>query len=205
MITSIKTSQLESGLSDDLFLNPHIPVSYLTATWITTIRQYLYNHGMTVQLTDQLDMSPSCTNDQLLMDPKRIQQYTDDEQLDINLVRLHLQATYISDLSTGDGICIRESSINAKRDSQRSSSYVWPRQPSITTKQRNRWKRYLHDQFLLNDGKRLKKPLGKWIHNNRNSWRFTTHGNHLYDHITQQRATLQSHQRRFSYYTTWSK
>jgi hypothetical protein len=40
MITSIKTSQLESGLNLPLLLNPVTLVSYLTSTWITTIRQY---------------------------------------------------------------------------------------------------------------------------------------------------------------------
>jgi hypothetical protein len=119
MITSIKTSQLESGLHLSLLLNPATTVSYLTPTWITTIRQYLYNHGMSVKLTDQLDMTPSCHNDQLIMDPARLRQYTQDEQLDLNLVRIHLQAVYISNLSTGHGLSLQRNSINGFPDSAR--------------------------------------------------------------------------------------
>jgi hypothetical protein len=205
MITSIKTSQLESGLHLPLLLlNPATTVSYLTPTWITTIRQYLYNHGMSVELTDQLDMTPSCHKDQLLMDPARLSQYTKDEQLDLNLVRIHLQAVYISDLSTGDGLSLRRNSINGFPDSASTSSYDWPRQPILTKKQRNRRRRYMNDQFLLSDGKRLKQPLGKWIHTNRNHWRFTTDSDRLYDHQTQRTATLKSQHCRFSYYTKWT-
>jgi hypothetical protein len=67
----------------------------------------------------------------------------------------------------------------------------WPRQPTITTKQQNRWRNYSREQFLLSDGKRLKRSLGKWIHTTRNEWRFTTDTQLLYDHKTQRTATLQ--------------
>ena len=204
MITSIKTSQLESGISNDLLLHPSIAISYLTPTWITTIRQYLYNHGMSVDLTDTLDMTPSCKFDQLLMDPARLQQYTPDEQLDINLVRINLQAVYISDLATGDGLALRRNSINGQTDSARTSTYIWPRQPVTTKKQRNRWTRYMKEQFLLSDGKRLKTPIGEWIHTTRNVWRFTTDSNYLYDHQTQRTATLKSQHRRHSFYNQWT-
>jgi hypothetical protein len=140
MLTSIKTSQLESGLSIPLLLKPTIPVSYLTPTWITTIRQFLSRHGMTADLTDQLDMTPSCLSDQLIMNPVTIQQYSPDKQLDINLVCIHLQAVYISDLATGDGLSLQRNSLNGQQDSTRHSSFIWPQQPTITTKQQNRWR-----------------------------------------------------------------
>jgi hypothetical protein len=140
MITLIKTSQLESGLYDAILMQPTTAVSYITPTWVTTIRQYLYNHGMSVELTDQLGMTASCANDQLLMDPVRIQQYTPDEQLDINLSRIHTQSIWLSDLTTGDGLRIRSESLNGRNNTMRQSTYVWPRQPTLTTKKRNRWK-----------------------------------------------------------------
>ena len=204
MITSIKTSQLESGLSDNLLQCPNISISYLTPTWVTTIRQYLHNHGMTVQLTDQLDMTASCTDDQLIMDPARIQQYTPDEQLDINLARIYHQAVWLSDLTEGDGLRIRPPCLQGQRDTMRTTKYEWPRQPVLTKKQRNRWTRYLKEQFLLSDGISLKKPLGAWIHTKRNSWRYTIHDNRLHDHQLQLSATTQSKHRRSTDYYQWT-
>jgi hypothetical protein len=55
----------------------------------------------------------------------------------------------------------------------RTTPYEWPRQPVLTTKQCNRWTGYVKEQFLLSDGISLKKPLGAWIHTNRNAWRYT--------------------------------
>lgn len=44
-----------------------------------------------------------------MMDPRKLKNFTDDEQRDINLVRIHLQALYISDITTGDGLTITTS------------------------------------------------------------------------------------------------
>jgi hypothetical protein len=57
---------------------------------------------MTAELTDRLDMTALCSNDQRIMDPSKIQQYTLEEQLDINLKRIHLQSVLLSDLTTGN-------------------------------------------------------------------------------------------------------
>lgn len=105
-------------------------------TWVTTICQYLYNHGMSVELTNQWDITASCANDQLLMDPAKIQQYTTDEQLDINLDQIHTQqSVWLSDLTTGDGLQIQPNSLNGMKGTMLQSTYEWPRQPPWTTKQ----------------------------------------------------------------------
>jgi hypothetical protein len=86
----------------------------------------------------------------------------------------------------------------------RQSTYKWPRQPLLTNKERNRWKRYLTEQFTLSDGHSLKRPLGEWIHTHRNQWRYTTLHDRLYDHQHLLSSPLQSTQRRTSTYGTWT-
>jgi hypothetical protein len=86
----------------------------------------------------------------------------------------------------------------------RTSTYSWPRQPTLSTRQRNRWKRYLKEQFLLSDGTSLKKLLGKWQHTNRNKWRYTQNNDRLHDHKLQLSATIQHQQRRSTQYYRWT-
>lgn len=125
MITSIKTSQLESGLDKHLLLHPSIHVSYLTPMWATSICQYLHNHNMSVSLTDLLlDISPACHHDHIIMNPTTLKSYTADEQYDLNLVRIHLKAFFISDIATGDGISILPTSLQGQPDNNHTSTYV---------------------------------------------------------------------------------
>ena len=47
---SLKYSQMESGLGFHLLEDPTVFISWLTPTWI--VRQFLYNHNITITLTD---------------------------------------------------------------------------------------------------------------------------------------------------------
>jgi hypothetical protein len=53
---NLKYSQMEAGIAKPLLEHPHIHISYLTSTWITSLRQYLYLHNMTVSLTDSIQI-----------------------------------------------------------------------------------------------------------------------------------------------------
>jgi hypothetical protein len=48
------THQLEAGIPHPLLEFPTIEVLYLTPTWILSIRQFLYNHNLTISVTDSL-------------------------------------------------------------------------------------------------------------------------------------------------------
>jgi hypothetical protein len=90
---------------------------------------------MSIELTDQLNMTASCVNDQLLMDPAKIKQYTTDKQLDTNLASIYTQSIWLSDLTTGDGLRLRPACLQGKKDNMRQSTYEWPRLPLLTNKQ----------------------------------------------------------------------
>jgi hypothetical protein len=43
ILINLHYSQLESGLGTPLLASPSVPVSYLTPTWVTSVRQFLFN------------------------------------------------------------------------------------------------------------------------------------------------------------------
>jgi hypothetical protein len=48
-------------------------MSYLTPTWITSVRQFISNHAITITLTEQLVPPLRTTRDQYIMDRIHLQ------------------------------------------------------------------------------------------------------------------------------------
>ena len=70
MMYSLKYSQMESGLGLHLLEDPTVFISWLTSTWIMSLRQFLYNHNITITLTDCWHVPLCwCKHDQYLMAP----------------------------------------------------------------------------------------------------------------------------------------
>ena len=86
MTLTLQLSQLESGISSPLLEYPEKMISYLTPTWITSIRQFLYLHNITIKLTIQL--TPQMRGghfDKCIMDSKEVERYSPQQKLDLNL------------------------------------------------------------------------------------------------------------------------
>jgi hypothetical protein len=99
MILNVKYSQLESGISEPIMEHPGINISYLTPTWITSLRQFLYQHNLTISLTETMTVQFRGRHDQCIMNQSHLQRYSPIQQKDINLVRLHLQIITLADMS----------------------------------------------------------------------------------------------------------
>ena len=54
MILNLKYSQIESRIAENLLEHPTVHIPFLTSTWITSVRQFLYVHNMKISLTDTL-------------------------------------------------------------------------------------------------------------------------------------------------------
>jgi hypothetical protein len=94
------------------------------------------------------------------MDTKSIQQYKPQQQRDINLARLHLQALTLSDLSQADGNTIRKSALQGYREDHQRLRSNWPRQDNLTSSQRKLWTQYITSNFLRYD-RYWRQPLGE--------------------------------------------
>jgi hypothetical protein len=151
LLMSLKYSQIEAGISEHLLERPDIHLPYITSTWITSMRQFMYQHTVTVTITDTLTIIYSGKNDRCIMDTSTIRQYSPQQQRDINYVRLHLQALTLSDLSTPDGRQIRPQALRGYREKDQQPRQNWPRQESITASQRRLWQRYVISNFLRYD------------------------------------------------------
>jgi hypothetical protein len=147
LLISLKYSQIEAGIPQHLLERPDIHLPYITPTWITSMRQFMYQHNITVTVTDTLCIVYSGPHDKCIMDAKSLSQYTPQQQQDINLVRIHLQALTLSDLSTSDGHNIQPQALEGIRAASYRPRQNWPRQENVTASQRRLWKRYLTSQL----------------------------------------------------------
>jgi hypothetical protein len=69
MILNAKYMQLESGLAEPLLEHPEIHISYLTPTWTTSLRQFMYQHNLTITLTDAMTVQFRGQFDRCIMNP----------------------------------------------------------------------------------------------------------------------------------------
>jgi hypothetical protein len=164
MLISIKYSQIEAGIKEQVLQHPSISIPYLTATWITSVRQFLFQHNMSLTITDCLQVNTQGPNDQYIMQPDMLSKYTPQEQRDINLVRLHLQAITLSDISSPDGKTIRGAALHGLRSTKERQRRNWPKQPAPTKHQSKLWRRYIVSNFIRYN-KTWKVQLGPVIEN----------------------------------------
>ena len=85
------------------------------------------------------------------MDSPLLRKYTPQQQRDINLVRLYLQAITLSDLSAPEGIQIRPQALLGNRELGQRLRTNWPRQESVSPTQRRLWSRFISSNYLRYD------------------------------------------------------
>ena len=140
MLLNVIFSQIESGMSEPILEHPGIQIRYLTPTWITSIRQLIFQHNLTISLTDTFTVLLRGPKDKCLMNRDALSWYSTQQQHDINLVRLYLQIIMLSDMSQPDGIsaCCYHLK-GTRRPAQVIRIKTWPRQEPPTAPQVRLW------------------------------------------------------------------
>ena len=154
---SLQYSQREAGITQPILEFPGIHIPYLTPTWLTTLRQYMYNHNLTISITNTHTISLQGAWDQCIMNMDFLKNYSKQQQLQINRVRLHLQVTTLADMCDETGCCIQTDYLCGIRPRDFVSNSSWPRQPTVTKAQQRLWKRYVTAYFLRYDRKWINK------------------------------------------------
>ena len=90
LLINVKTLQLEAGVEFPLLKQPTIHIPYLTTTWITSLRNFLALHNISITSTDQGPSPLKSSSNSYIMNLPALTQYTIRQQRDINLVCLHL-------------------------------------------------------------------------------------------------------------------
>jgi hypothetical protein len=152
--------QREAGIGHPLLECPSVYISYLTPTWITSVRQFLSLNCITITCTDQPPVQLRTKMDQFIMDPAHLVRYSKKQQLDINLVRMFHQVTSLHDLSAGtDGKAIQGEYLHGARPSDFLADPGWPRQETPTGPQCRLWKDFISTNFIRYPSY-WKTPLG---------------------------------------------
>jgi hypothetical protein len=148
ILATLKHLQQESGIGEALLEVPTRYVPYLTPTWVTSICQYMSNHNLSVTLTDVLSLSVQRAGDSFIMVSDHLHRYSVIHQKDINLVRMYLQVTFLSDMAAPDGKTLLPHFLQGNRPTPFHSTAIWPRQENPTNSQKKLWRKYLATSFL---------------------------------------------------------
>jgi hypothetical protein len=69
ILLSLKFTQLESGLSEDLMASPCLPIPYVTKTWLMSVRRFAATHSIRIHLTNTLRIRFNGHQDACIMNP----------------------------------------------------------------------------------------------------------------------------------------
>ena len=147
---NLEHSQRESRILQPLLEFPNIYVPYSTPSWLMSLRQYISLHNLHVVVTDvTFQDTLQGSSDAIIMQPEHLSRYTEAQHQDLNLVRMYLQVSKLSDMvdsSQPNRIALRF--LDAVRPSDFEMDQRWPRQESPTASQRRLWKRFLVSSYL---------------------------------------------------------
>lgn len=146
---NLQYSQREAGVGFHLLEHPKEYISYLTPSWILSIRQFLANNNMSITVSDIQKDSLQGPTDEYIMNAFHLQRYSAGQQRDLNLVRIWLQVSTLADLADPErSNRILPSYLDGRRPANFVLSPTWPRQSQPTKAQSRLWKRFITSSYL---------------------------------------------------------
>ena len=183
ILISLRHLQAEAGVSFDLLAQPQTALPYLTDCWLLSLRRYCAEHNISIRTLKNRVPSTARLYDRMLMEVASTLGLTKQELIDLNLARIFLQVTSLSDIATSDGISIHPWSWHGKRIPDRKSRLAFARQEEPTPYQFGLWRKLLRS-FLSPSATSsihlLQQPLGPWIAPSNMSWGALVHEGNLY-------------------------
>jgi hypothetical protein len=167
MLSSMGTTQLECGSGQPFFTLPADTwYQLVTSTWITHIWKECQPTGIDIKFHPEIFWVPKPVreNDVCIMDVVSTM-YEGEQLRRINMCRIKLQVTFISDIAAVDGTRILLGYYDGKRhqESGRRSRLNWPPVGELPQSWWQLWR-----EFLIRwcgSALRLQKPLGRWFAN----------------------------------------
>lgn len=103
MTISLRHLQVEAGVSYDLLTTPQPNLPYLTDCWILGLRRFCAEFHITLRVRGNRIPAVSREGDTMLMETAMTLGLKKQELIDLNLVRIFLGVTTVSDISSADG------------------------------------------------------------------------------------------------------
>ena len=183
ILISLRHLQVEAGVSFDLLGQPHTPLTYLTDCWVLSLRQFCAAHNISIRAARNKVPAISRAGDQLLMDIAITLGMTRQELTDLNLARIFLHVTSISDIARADGRTIHPWIWRGRRIPNRSSQMTFARQQQPTPYQFGLWRKLLHSVLSpdsTSNNLLLLQCLGPWTAPSNMVWGAMMHESTLY-------------------------
>ncbi len=153
--------RLISGRANCPFRYPQETTAYPLKDWFHLIREYLAKTESCIIYPMPKYMLPKCQGDVCLMDHAILPTWSPSDARAINRCRLFLCVIYLSDITHGDGRTLMRPTFWGVKPL--SSSLLWPNQGKPSEYDWRKWRSFLRQEFLQQDGSmNLRQPLGPW-------------------------------------------
>jgi hypothetical protein len=180
MRTSLEQLQLELGIPEPVFESSFTTFGVLsTPCWLSHIWEYCDSKGITLvahlpdaslQAADpwkplhSQTLSKQTTDDKFLMKLFSSHDYQGETLFALNVCRMYLNATTISDITTADGLFITTNAWTGHRDENKRSPYTWPRSHRPPNAVWQVWQEALTKSVLVapHQDLRVKHAIGNW-------------------------------------------
>jgi hypothetical protein len=103
MAISLRSLQVEAGISSDILAVPSKELTYVTDCWFLGLRKFCAKHRIRIHVKANRVSSSARLHDKFIVNIATSMQFTQQELVDINLVRIYLQVCTISDIATAAG------------------------------------------------------------------------------------------------------
>ena len=143
MAISLRSLQVEAGISSDILAVPSKELTYVTDCWFLGLRKFCAKHRIRIHVKANRVPSSARQHDQFIMDIATSMPFKRQELVDINLVRIYLQVCTISDIATAVGGSLHLSAWKVEPFSDRRSNLSFPCQETPTSSQRGLWRKAL--------------------------------------------------------------
>ena len=186
IMASLEELRLEVGLGGNLFAHPFSPFrNAATDCWLLNTWKFISQHPFAYQESGSYQ-DLQCEGDQFIMQLFLDCGYSGESLRKLNSCRMHLEATTVSDLTTGDGKRMLASQWHGHRIPH-TSRYNWPTQPRPRPTTWNLWQEALKRALTLigQDHPRLPVPLGPWTVNPHLHWTwfYSPSDNRMYEKL----------------------
>ena len=171
--SALEQLRLEIGcninlLQEDMSLYKHL---VLTESWIATTWGFLSEYNINIEL-DIEKIPLSRRGDKVIMEEMLNAKIDETTLKKANRCRIYLNVFTLSDITTGDGRRIKQSSWAATREKPRNiaNSASWTLWESISNEDRAAWKEALQRTFCPERERILQNPVQEWSTENTPKW-----------------------------------
>ena len=161
---ALSWTQFCAGTSAPILLDTTTPLPHLESTWITSLRQYLFECQATIEVDTPFVPAIQRTNDAYLMEIAHSHNFTKGQTKRVNYCRMYLNVVTVSDIANAAGTHIDPGMYSGNLNSMSSSSKWHPvNQARPDDKSWKQWRRLLHLLCQRRHTKTLREPLGAWL------------------------------------------